>query len=64
MDGNTYSTRLKLLLLCNSTVIKPDSPHQTYWWHLLEPGTHYVRTHRLEHGAAAAQLTELVEVNK
>lgn len=62
MDGNTYSNRLKFLLLCNSTVVKPDSPHPAFWWHLLEPGTHYVRIPRLEPGTAPAEFTKLVEV--
>ena len=36
--GNTWASRLKKQLLCNSTVVVHPSPHVGFWWHLLEHG--------------------------
>ncbi|KAK9864491.1 hypothetical protein WJX84_003297 [Apatococcus fuscideae] len=36
--GNTWASRLKKLLLCNSTVVVHPSPYVGFWWHLLEHG--------------------------
>ena len=36
MPGQAYSSRLKNLLLCKSTVIFPDDGNHEFWYHLLE----------------------------
>ena len=62
MSGNTWSARLKMLLLCNSTVIIPRDVHQAFWWHLLEPGVHYAEIDPLEPGTSPERLEEVVRV--
>ena len=39
-EGNTWASRLKQLLLCNSTVVINASPFVGFWWHMLEHGKH------------------------
>ena len=40
VEGNTWASRLKQLLLCNSTVVINASPFVGFWWHMLEHGRH------------------------
>ena len=63
MSGNTWSARLKMLLLCNSTVVIPRDVHQAFWWHLLEPGVHYAEIEPLEAGTSPERLEEVVRVS-
>ena len=42
MAGNTWASRMKKLLLCNSTVVVHPSPFVGFWWHLLEHGKNVV----------------------
>lgn len=42
LDGYTSSTRLQLLLLSNSVVLKQDSYFYEYWHSALQPHLHYV----------------------
>ena len=62
MSGNTWSARLKMLLLCKSTVIIPDDVHQAFWWHLLREGVHFVGIDQLEEGTAPSRLNATVRV--
>ncbi len=64
MSGNTWSARLKMLLLCKSTLIMPFDVHQAFWWHLLEAGYHYVSIDTLEAGTSADRLQAVVEVSR
>jgi len=42
LPGNTYSSRLKYLLLCGSVVFAPPMEWEEWWHHRLVPGVHYV----------------------
>lgn len=38
LPGQAYSSRLKNLLLCKSTVVFPRDGNDEFWYHLLEVG--------------------------
>ncbi|KAK9802733.1 hypothetical protein WJX73_004749 [Symbiochloris irregularis] len=42
--GNSWSSRLKYLFLCGSTVVFPESPYIEFWYKLLKHGHNVVRT--------------------
>lgn len=46
VDGNSFSTRFKNLLLTNSLVFKQKSPYKEWYYDVLEPGVHYIEFER------------------
>ncbi len=61
MAGNTWASRMKKLLLCNSTVVVHPSPFIGFWWHLLQHEKNVVITEPIRNPAkASAQLSGLV----
>jgi len=42
LKGNTYSSRLKYLLMCGATVVMESQDWLEYWYPMLVPGKHYV----------------------
>ncbi|KAK9831221.1 hypothetical protein WJX74_008187 [Apatococcus lobatus] len=62
MAGNTWASRMKKLLLCNSTVVVHPSPFVGFWWHLLEHGKNVVVMEPIKHpDKASKQLMEVVK---
>ena len=45
--GNSYSARLKYLLLCGSVVVHSDNGWYEFYYPMLEHGKHYMRTRAL-----------------
>ena len=45
LDGHSYSHRLVKLLATNSLVIKEETPDVEYFYHMLQPGVHYLPFH-------------------
>lgn len=62
MGGNTWSMRFKDLFLCNSTVLVPKDVYEAFWWHLLEPGVHYVHMDTLDGDSTPERLKTFLEV--
>ncbi|DBA70030.1 TPA: hypothetical protein ACH3X2_012328 [Trebouxia sp. C0005] len=45
--GNSYSARLKYLLLCGSVVVHSDNGWYEFYYHMLRHGEHYMRVRAL-----------------
>ena len=61
MAGNTWSSRMKKLLLCNSTVVVHPSPFVGFWWHLLQHNQNVIIMDAIEKpGHATRQLNEVM----
>ncbi|CAF1010659.1 unnamed protein product [Adineta steineri] len=53
LEGNTYSSRLKYLLLCGSSVVyDPIEHYEEYWYHLLENGKNVIFVERINNEIA------------
>lgn len=62
MEGNTWASRLKQLLLCNSTVVVNASPFVGFWWHMLEHGKHvHVMPRLTDNESTPRKLREIVQ---
>ena len=60
--GNTYSARLKYLLLCGSVVVHSDNGWSEFYYHMLQHGQHFVKTKELvETSDITNGLTDLVK---
>ena len=62
MSGNTWSIRLKDMFLCNSTVLAPHDVHEAFWWHLLDPGVHFVHMATLDGDSTPERLKHYLKV--
>ena len=61
MSGNTWSIRFKDMFLCNSVLV-PHDVHEAFWWHLVEPGVHFVRLNTLDGDSTSEHLKKAVKV--
>ena len=60
--GNTYSARLKYLLLCGSLVLHNDNGWSEFYYHHLQNGQHFISTAQLNKSSdLTVGLTDLIQ---